>query len=167
MPMKGKNIVKYNSGEKSLKVANVIYFDLEALQVKNESCSNNPENSYTEKKITHKVCGYSMNLKRLYGKNIHKHYRGKDCMDKFSKDLKSLAMKVINTEKKEMIPLTNNENRYYESLEYCHICRKKFCNDKDDKTYPKYQNVRDHDHYTGTFRGDAHSICNLRHSITK
>ena len=31
MPTKGKNIVKYNSGEKSLKVANVIYFDLETL----------------------------------------------------------------------------------------------------------------------------------------
>ena len=31
MPTEGKNIVKYNSGEKALKVANIIYFDLETL----------------------------------------------------------------------------------------------------------------------------------------
>ena len=31
MLKEGKNILKYNSGEKSLKVANAIYFDVEAL----------------------------------------------------------------------------------------------------------------------------------------
>ena len=31
MPKEGKNTLKYNSGEKSLKVANAIYFDVEAL----------------------------------------------------------------------------------------------------------------------------------------
>ena len=31
--------------------------------------------------------------------------------------------------------------------------------DDDNK---KCDKVRDHCHYTGTFRGDAHSICNLR-----
>ena len=73
MPKEGKNISKYKSGEKSLKAANAIYFDLKALQVKNESCSNDPEKSYTEKKVIHEVCGYAMNLVRSYGKNIHKH----------------------------------------------------------------------------------------------
>ena len=65
----GKNIIKYNSGEKSLPVANTIYFDLEALQINNDSCSNNPERSYTERKVTHEVCGYSFNLVRTYDKN--------------------------------------------------------------------------------------------------
>ena len=51
MPSKDKNILKYNSGEKSLKVANLIYFDLESLSVKNHSSQNNLEQSYTEKKI--------------------------------------------------------------------------------------------------------------------
>ena len=35
-------------------------------------------------------------------------------MEKFSKDLKNLANKVISHEQKEMIPLTNNEKKLYE-----------------------------------------------------
>ena len=51
MPSKDKYILKYNSGQKSLNVANVIYFDLESLSTKNHSSQNNLEQSYTEKKI--------------------------------------------------------------------------------------------------------------------
>ena len=49
MPSKDQNILKYNSGEKSLKAANLIYFDLESLSIKNNSAQNNPDQSYTEK----------------------------------------------------------------------------------------------------------------------
>ena len=113
MPKKDKNILKYNSGEKSLKVANVIYFDLEALQIKQHSLQNNPKTSYTEKKTIHEVCGYSSTLARSHAKSRHKSYRGKDCMDKFCKDLKTLAMKVTNYEKKEMRPLTQYEPKTF------------------------------------------------------
>ena len=50
MPSKNKNILKYNHREKSLKVANLIYFDLESLSIKNHPSQNNPEQPYTEKK---------------------------------------------------------------------------------------------------------------------
>ena len=32
-----------------------------------------------------------------------------------------------------MIPLTDNENRYYEEQEKCYICQKEFCYDKNEK----------------------------------
>ena len=76
-------------------------------------------------------------------------------------------MKVINTEKKEMTSFTSRQESYYESREYCHICRKKFCSDENDKNYHKYRNLRDPDHYTGEFRGAAHSLCNLIYSATR
>ena len=45
-----KNKLKYNPGEKSLKAPFAIYLDLECLLRKEQSCQNNPEKSYTEKK---------------------------------------------------------------------------------------------------------------------
>ena len=67
-----------------------------------------------------------------------------------------------------MIPLTNEEKESYENQETCHICEKEFCIDKDNKKEFKLkQKVRDHCHYTGKYRGSAHSICNLRYKITK
>ena len=40
-------------------------------------------------------------------------------------------MKIINHEKKEMIPLTNEEKEFYEKKKVCHICKKKFSTDKN------------------------------------
>ena len=39
----------------------------------------------------------------------------------FCEDLKDQAMKIINYEKKEMIPLTNEEKETYENQKTCHI----------------------------------------------
>ena len=47
---KDNKILKYNYGEKSLKVQAIIYADLEYLLGKKHSCQNNPEKSYTQKK---------------------------------------------------------------------------------------------------------------------
>ena len=42
------------------------------------------------------------------------------------------------------------------------IGRENFWYDEDDEeTYKKYRKVRDHDHYTGKYRGAAHNDCNL------
>ena len=35
-------------------------------------------------------------------------------MEKFYKDLREHVMKITDYEKKEMIPITNEENEYYE-----------------------------------------------------
>ena len=51
MPTENNNTLKYNHGEKSLKVPFTIYADLECLLIKQQSCQNNPNDSYTEKKL--------------------------------------------------------------------------------------------------------------------
>ena len=66
-----------------------------------------------------------------------------------------------------MIPLTYEENKSYKEQEACHICKEKFCMDKDDENYKNKRKVKDHCHYTGKFRGAAHSKCNLNYKVPK
>ena len=95
------------------------------------------------------------------------YYRGKDCIEKLCKKLKERGIKIINYEKKEMIPLTKEENKSYKEQETFHICEGKFYMDKDDKNYKNRKKIKDHCHYTGKVRGAAHSKCNLNYKVPK
>ena len=57
--------------------------------------------------------------------------------------------------------LTNKEIMSYEKQKVCHICKEKFCDDKNKKK------LRDHFLYTEKFRGAAQSGCNLRYKVPK
>ena len=81
-------------------------------------------------------------------------------MKKFSKDLREHVSKIINYEKKKMIPLTTEEKLYHNKKKTCYICKKEF-NNNEKENYK----VRDHCHYTGKYRGAAHNICNLRYKV--
>ena len=62
-------------------------------------------------------------------------------MKKFCKDLREHSTKIINHEKKKMIPLTTKEEIYHNRQKVCYICKKEFDNNDNDK---KQQKVRDH-----------------------
>ena len=164
MPTKDNNIIKYNHGEKSMKIPFIIYADLECLLEKMSTCINNPNESSTTKINKHTPSGYSIFTSCSFdeSKNKLNYYRGKDCMKKFCKDLKEHATRIINHEKKKIIPLTKEEKMNYNGQKVCYICKKEF--DTIDK---KRHKVRDHCHYTGKYRGAAHNICNLRYKVTK
>ena len=83
-------------------------------------------------------------------------------MNKFCKHLREHVTKIINYEKKKMIPLTTEEKIYHNKRKICYICKKEF-NNNDKKNYK----VTDHCHYTGKYRGAAHNIFNLRYKVTK
>ena len=91
-------------------------------------------------------------------------YRDKDFMERFCRNLKEHATRIINYEKKEMIPLTDKQDKPYEKQKVCYICKKEFSTDGDNK---RYQKLRDHCHYTGKYRGAAHDIFNLRYKKPK
>ena len=92
----------------------------------------------------HEPSGHTLSLIISFDSNENKlnFYRGKYCIKRFSGDLKELVTKIINYEEKEMIPLTDKENKFYEEQEKCHICFKEFCYDKNEKKkFTIYQNV--------------------------
>ena len=159
MPSPNNKIIKYNQGDKSLKLPFTIFADLECLLEKIDTCYNNPEESSAAKINHHTPSGYSIFTHCSFDKSKNKlnYYRGEDCMKRFCKDLKEHAIKIINCEKKVMAPLTKEEEEDYNSQKVFHICKKEFIDDK----------VRDHCHYSGKYRGAAHNTCNLRYKIPK
>ena len=62
--------------------------------------------------------------------------------------------------REKLLPLAKEELKSHQDAKVCYICEKRFLqkitNDKN------YQKARDHCHFTGKYRGAAHSICNLR-----
>ena len=80
MPTKDSNIIKYNHGEKSMKLPFVIYADLEYLLEKISTCENNSNESSTTKINKHTPSGYSIFTSCSFdeSKNKLNYYRGKD-----------------------------------------------------------------------------------------
>ena len=166
MPAEYNKTLKYIKGEKSMKSPFIVYADLECLLEKMNTCHNNPKKSSTTKTSKRTPSGYSLftHCSSDRTKNKVDYYRGKNCMKNFCLDLREHATKIINYEKKEMIPLTKIGEKKHNKQEVCYICKKGFSTDDSNK---KYHKVRDHCHYTGKYRGAAHDICNLRYKIPK
>ena len=164
MPTKDNNTIKYNHEEKSMKLPFVIYADLECLLEKMSTCINNPNESSTTEINKHTPSCYSIFPHCSFdeSKNKLNYYRKDDCMNKFCKDLRERVTKIINYEKKKMIPLTTKEKIYHNKQKICYVCKKEF-NNNDKKNYK----VRDHCHYTDKYKGAAHNICNLRYKVPK
>ena len=93
MPNKDNKILKYNHGEKLLKVLFMIYVDLECLLEKRHSCQIILKNLTQRKKLTY--FSFDASEKELG------YFRGKGCMEKFCKDLRENVMKILNYEKKK------------------------------------------------------------------
>ena len=79
------------------------------------------ENLTQKKKTKHTPSGYSLFTNCSFDptKNKLDCYKGEDCMEMFCKDLREHATEIINYEKKEMIPLTDEENKSYEKQKVC------------------------------------------------
>ena len=103
MPNKDNNKIKYNQGEKSIKLPFTVYADLECLLEKINTCYNNPEESSTTKINKHNPSGYSIFTHCSFDKSKNKlnYYRGEDCMKTFCEDLREHTTKIINCEKKK------------------------------------------------------------------
>ena len=83
MPTKDNNIIKYNHGEKSIKMPFTIYADLGCLLEKIDTSENDPNKLSTTKINKHIPSGYSIFTHFSFdeSKNKLNYYRGDDCMD--------------------------------------------------------------------------------------
>ena len=78
MPEEYNKILKYNEGEKSIRLPFTIIADLECLLEKTNNCHNNPDKSSTSNINKHTPSGYSLFTHYSFDttKNNPDHYRG-------------------------------------------------------------------------------------------
>ena len=111
-----------------MKVPLIIYadFDLDSLLEKISTCHNNLKKSSTTKINKHTPSGYSLFMHCSFDttKNKLDYCRGSNCMKNFCLNLREHTTKIINNEKKEMIPLTNKEKKIHRKQNVCYICKK-------------------------------------------
>ena len=173
MPEVGCNILRYLKGSNSIREPFVIYADTECIlrpiAYTDQHCTcNDPRCEEKHGALTHNVsehvgCGTAMLVKYAHGdyEKSFKLCRGEDSISAFVKTLKLQVERAIRYKKKAMDPLTDEEKRNHKEAKECHLCKNLFRKSElvgDRK-------VRDHCHYTGKYRGAAHSRCNLAHQI--
>ena len=115
------------------------------------------KNKSMQKLISQKLITTKINLIKVENKDPL--YCRKDCIKKLCESFTEHEKNIIDSENKKMLLLTKEELKSYQDAEVCYICGKKFANDKNSRR------VRDHCHFTGKYRGAAHSICNLKFNV--
>ena len=162
MPKQGST-VEFKDRQNQFKVPFIMYADFESILEPMglvELESPNPNQPYTNEVNQHTPSGWCVYSKFAYGEVVTplRTYRGKDCIETFCNYIKGEARRLYHMFPELPIdPLTKKQWKKYKKAAKCHICYKPFT-----QTNLK---VRDHCHYTGLFRGPAHSLCNLRYKI--
>ena len=118
---------------------------------------DDPETSSTAKLGENVPCGYSMSAISAFDHIENKHilHRGKAYLKKVCPSLRKHAKNITDFEKKKMLSLLKLELKPHQEAKVCYVCGKKILK-KLSKTI-NLRKVIHHCHYTGKYRGAAHS----------
>ena len=126
-------------------------FDFEAKMTPGLGKTTNSQNI-----ASHKIVSFSMVLLTADNEIIFESYESDEdlCLALFIEAIDKVN-KIITDAVKEEVPIrmTWKQQGYHDAAELCYICLKIF--DYDYK-------VRDHCHFTGSYFGPAHNVCNLQ-----
>ena len=156
---KPNSYLHFKNYYKQLPIPFVAYADFECFTKPMNSCSPNPEESYNYNYQKHEPSGFCFYVKSIIP-GIHiktiiysKKSENEDIAKIFVEKLSEVTKGIYNDFycKPKPLKLTSEEQRLFEKVKYCHICRGELKNDK----------VRDHCHFTGQYRGAADNKCNL------
>ena len=139
----------------------VIYADMESLLEPIQSCRPNQASSYTEKFQKHKPISFSYYIKCFDDKVFSREprtYTGLDAPQKFVESLEKDVKEIANIPEVGKIYKKGDRERYNKATK-CWMCNGEFDDTPNEKGYKHNKKVWDHCHFTGRFRGAAHSLC--------
>ena len=147
----------FDNYHKQLPIPFVVYADFECFTKPMNTCSPDPNESYTYNYQKHEPSGFCLYLKGLDGINTilyTKEREGGDVAEKFVSKIAWLTNRIYNDFycQPKPLKLTKQEQEEFDKEETCYICNNPLKNDK----------VRDLCHFTGVYRGAAHNSCNLQ-----
>lgn len=165
LPEVGKNIHKFVNIERQLKVPVCVYADFESLLMQNSFAQPDPSSSSTTNVENHEACSFGYFIKCNFDVTLNKLvvYRGENSAEKFVTMLCADLLEIFKNNLNKpvrMLKLTPEELDTYGNTQQCHICEEDFDVDEDENG-----KVKDHCHFTGKFRGAAHSKCNLAYRV--
>jgi hypothetical protein len=168
MPGDSKTHIKFNNHNRSIKVPFAVYADFESILIPTRDLSDSAmavaegeKRSFTNKYQKRQPCGFGYKIVCSVDEKYSKDYvgyRGQDAARKFIESL-SEDIRRIHREfdfEKEMI-FSERDRRHFLKAKRCWICKGEFGSEMKVRDA-----VRDHCHFTGKYRGAAHSLCNLR-----
>ena len=167
MPAKN-TILKFQNHFKTLPIPFTIYADFECFTMPVNSCQRNPNKSYTQSYQKHDPSGYALYLKGLDGMEVNfkpivytKKTEDEDISKKFIKHVLKLTLMIYQKfySNPKPLKLTPQEEKDFQSATICHICEQDLNINKETGQILK---ERDHCHFTGEYRGAAHTDCNLK-----
>ncbi|XP_065662849.1 uncharacterized protein LOC136085468 [Hydra vulgaris] len=164
LPQQGSTM-QFNQYNKSMRIPFVIYADFESFIKPINTCTPNPNESYTKKYQKHLPSSFCYYIK-CFDEN---YYKGKLVTFTANSEDDDIAQIFVNRLiddikniyemikfPKSMIFTHKNKVQFNAEVN-CHICGKTLGQDR----------VRDHCHLTGKYRGAAHNNCNLKYKIPK
>ncbi|XP_065678958.1 uncharacterized protein LOC136093691 [Hydra vulgaris] len=163
---KPNTMIEFNHFKKTMRVPLVVYADFESIITPINTCTPNPNESYTKQYQKHTPSSFCYYIK-CFNESVYQSKlvtftassENEDVAQKFIDMLEEDIKKIYNNYlkfPKNMI-LTSKNKEQFDNAKICHICEKDLKKDR----------VRDHCHINGKYRGAARSDCNLQFKIPK
>ena len=156
---KPNTMIYFKNHYKQLPVPFVVYADFECFTYPMNTCIPSPENSYGYSYQKHEPSGFCLYIKGIVDKRVKpiiytKTSEDEDISKIFVEKLVEVTKGIYNDFylRPKPLRLTQEEKILFKNEVYCHICGQELKTDK----------VREHCHFTGSYRGAAHNLCNLK-----